>query len=435
MERTVLLYVDAGQAAPAGRTRKDNFPAHPCFSDHRDTAPVPSDLLADHEPRVAGHRQAAPGQVLLGEAAVARGRSQFPAAPSWQCLASMLMRMVLKESLKVVRMQGWEERQVKQLLELLTTEILHPNSQAPNGVKSHFLEIFLEELSKVGAQELTADQNLRFIDPFCRIAARTKDPLVLHNITRGIFEKIVEQAPFAIEDLMNEVDAQEEEEEEVVSEGDDDSSGSGERGQGLPSSKWSKEPPAGSIRRTAPERDEAQADDDGDGAGPVLQFDYEAVANRLFEVASRQNTPSQNRKRLYKVIRKLQDLAEGIFPEDDIPEEAYGSLHGGRPERRMKKRLSKSRLQKKGKIDKKDASPDPNSETKRKRSRRRGAGAVPAVQLGRVEGAPPQGRPRGCSQRAARKRRRKPRQPAGARAKVADVQESEKKKWTLEGRK
>ncbi|XP_008587685.1 PREDICTED: ribosomal RNA processing protein 1 homolog A isoform X2 [Galeopterus variegatus] len=344
----------------------------------------------------------------------------------------MLMRMVLNESLKAVRMQGWEERQVKQLLELLTTEILHPNSQAPNGVKSHFLEIFLEELSKVGAQELTAEQNLRFIDPFCRIAARTKDPLVLHNITRGIFEKIVEQAPFAIEDLMNEVDTQEEEEE--VSEGDDDSSGSGERGQGLPSSKWSKKPPAGSIRRTAPERDEAQADDDGDGAGPVLQFDYEAVGNRLFEMASRQNTPSQNRKRLYKVIRKLQNLAEGIFPEDDIPEEAYGSLHGGRPERRMKKRLSKSRLQKKGKIDE-DASPDPSSETKRKRSRRRGAGAVPAVQLGRVEGVPPQGQPRGCGQRAARKRRRKPRQPAGARAKVADVQESEKKKWSLEGRK
>lgn len=47
-------------------------------------------------------------------------------------------------------------RQVEQLLELLTTEILHPDSQAPNGVKSHFLEIFLEELSKVGADEVGA---------------------------------------------------------------------------------------------------------------------------------------------------------------------------------------------------------------------------------------------------------------------------------------
>lgn len=36
------------------------------------------------------------------------------------------------------------------------TEILHPDSQAPSGVKSHFLEIFLEELSKVGAAEVRA---------------------------------------------------------------------------------------------------------------------------------------------------------------------------------------------------------------------------------------------------------------------------------------
>lgn len=45
-------------------------------------------------------------------------------------------------------------RQVEQLLELLITEILHPSSQAPNGVKSHFIEIFLEELTKVGAKEV-----------------------------------------------------------------------------------------------------------------------------------------------------------------------------------------------------------------------------------------------------------------------------------------
>ena len=34
------------------------------------------------------------------------------------------------------------------------------------------------------------------------------------------------------------------------------------------------------------------------------QFDYEAVASRLFAAASQQDTPSRNRKRLYKVIRK-----------------------------------------------------------------------------------------------------------------------------------
>ncbi|XP_047703020.1 ribosomal RNA processing protein 1 homolog A isoform X2 [Prionailurus viverrinus] len=247
----------------------------------------------------------------------------------------MLMRMVLNESLKALKMQGWEERQAERLLELLTTEILHPDSQAPSGVKSHFLEIFLEELSKVGATELTADQNLKFIEPFCTIAAQTKDSLVLHNITRGVFETIVEQAPFAIEDLMNELEAPEEEEGTSEDEREED--------------VLSKEPRRGSLHGAAPDTSEEPAGDGEDSMGPVLQFDYEAVASRLFAAASQQDTPSQNRKRLYKVIRKLQDLAEGLFPEDDVPEKVCRNLQEDRRERRTRKRLPKSALQNKGK--------------------------------------------------------------------------------------
>uniref|UniRef100_G3QD62 Ribosomal RNA processing 1 n=1 Tax=Gorilla gorilla gorilla TaxID=9595 RepID=G3QD62_GORGO len=324
----------------------------------------------------------------------------------------MLMRMVLNESLKVLKMRGWEERQIEELLELLMTEILHPSSQAPNGVKSHFLEIFLEELTKVGAEELTADQNLKFIDPFCRIAARTKDSLVLNNITRGIFETIVEQAPLAIEDLLNELDAQDE---EVASDSDESSEG-GERGDAL-SQKRSEKPPAGSICRAEPEAGEEQAGDDRDSGGPVLQFDYEAVANRLFEMASRQSTPSQNRKR--------------IFPEDEIPEKACRRLLEGRRQKKTKKQKRLLRLQQeRGKGEKEPPSPG----MERKRSRRRGVGADPEAraeageQPGTAERALLRDQPRGRGQRGARQRRRTRRPLASARAKAANVQEPEKKK-------
>ncbi|XP_012634533.2 ribosomal RNA processing protein 1 homolog A isoform X2 [Microcebus murinus] len=320
----------------------------------------------------------------------------------------MLMRMVLNESFKTVKVRGWEDRQIEQLLELLTTEILHPSSQAPHGVKSHFIEIFLEELTKVGAEELTAEQNLKFVDPFCRVAARTKDSLVLHSITRGVFETIVEQAPFAIEDLMRELDAQSEEEEEGASDGDESSEGS-EDTRDLPSQKRSEKLPAGSIRRAEPDVGQEQWEDDRDG--PVLQFDYGALANRLFEMASRQSTPSHNRKRLYKVIRKLQDLAGGVFPEDELPEKACRSLLEGRRKKKNKKRLPKARLQhKKGKGDQEDVSADPSSGVQR---------------------AQPRGRSRG----GAGKRKRTPRRPSGARAEVADVQEPEKKKKRILGSK
>ncbi|XP_036024198.1 ribosomal RNA processing protein 1 homolog A isoform X2 [Onychomys torridus] len=281
----------------------------------------------------------------------------------------MLMRMVLSESLKALKTQGWEERQIEQLLELLTTEVLNPDSQAPNGVKSHFLEIFLEELTKVGAAELTADQNLQFIDPFCQIAARTKDSLVLNKITRSILETIVEQAPLAIEDLMNELDTQSGEGE--ASDGDEESSEGEQDLQDTPPKRL----PAGSRHRADPEADKEQVWDDEENAGPVLQFDYEAVANRLFKLASRQSTPSQNRKRLYKVIQKLRDLAGGTFPDDEVPEKAYKKLLEGRRERKKKKK--KKRLpttsqpqSKTGESETEASSTDLSPGMKRKRSRR-----------------------------------------------------------------
>lgn len=227
----------------------------------------------------------------------------------------LLMRMVLHESLKALQIRGWDERHTGPLLELLEAEILHPDSESPSGVKSHFLDIFLEELTKVGADELTAEQNLRFIEPFCRAAAHTGDPVILHHVICGVLKPIVEQAPLAIEALMDELDTQE-------------ANGDKELGQ-----------PAGGADPDS-EEEEMEDDDDGDSDSDspelVLQFDYEAVANRLFELASSPSTPTLNRKRLYKMVRKLQNLAEGLFPEDEVPEKVYQKLQPACRERKQK---------------------------------------------------------------------------------------------------
>ncbi|KAM9695531.1 ribosomal RNA processing protein 1 homolog A [Trichechus inunguis] len=339
----------------------------------------------------------------------------------------MLMRMVLNESLKALQMRGWEESQCEQLLKLLTAEILHPDSQAPHGVKSHFTEIFLEELGKVGAKELTADQNLRFIDPFCRIAARTKDPRDLHDIARGIFETIVEQAPFAIEDLMNELDEQEEEEEEegaLSEEGDleqmeeEDTEGEPD----VPTTKPAETRPKGYICRPEPKTGEEAAENDEDGAGTALQFDYEAVANRLFEMASQQSTPSQNRKRLYKVVRKLQDLAAGVFPEDDVPEKVCAYRHEGRLERKMKRRLLKSQLQnKKGKSGTEGPRLAPSSRTERRKRKGRTDHVQP-------EGAAPKEQGRARNRRGAHSSRWGKSRVRARVAVEATFQEPKKKK-------
>ncbi|XP_061856628.1 ribosomal RNA processing protein 1 homolog B isoform X2 [Colius striatus] len=222
----------------------------------------------------------------------------------------MLMRVMLKQSFEVLKRSEWDESLIELFLQLLMKEVMDPDSNAPIGIKLHFIDIYLDELAKVGAKELTADQNLKFIEPFCKIAAKSKDRCVLHAIVTGIFEMIVDQSPYAIEDLMKELGSNSDEED--VSEEDK------QENEGVLNTKdrCLSRKSAQSSEKT----EDVSENDDDEGIGTVLQFDYKAVAETLFELASKKNTPSLNRKRLYRLIKKFEDLEQGIFPQD-IPED------------------------------------------------------------------------------------------------------------------
>ncbi|KAM9567334.1 ribosomal RNA processing protein 1 homolog B [Guaruba guarouba] len=222
----------------------------------------------------------------------------------------MLMRKILRQSFEVLKRNEWDESLIEVFLQLQMKEVMDPDSSAPTGIKLHFIDIYLDELAKVGAKELTADQNLKFIEPFCKIAAKSKDRCVLHAVATGIFEIIVDQSPYAIEDLMKELDNYSDEED--VSEEDKQEN---EEVLKTKADRCLSRKSAQSSEKTANVNENT-----GGGIGTVLQFDYKAVADKLFELASKKNTPSLNRKRLYKLVKKFQDLAEGIFPQD-FPED------------------------------------------------------------------------------------------------------------------
>ncbi|NXV17740.1 RRP1B protein, partial [Cepphus grylle] len=225
----------------------------------------------------------------------------------------MLMRRILRQSFEVLKRNEWDESLIELFLPLLMKEVMDPDSNAPTGIKLHFIDIYLDELAKVGAKELTADQNLKFIEPFCKIAAKSKDQCMLHAVDTGIFELIVDQSPYAIEDLMKELGSNSDEED--ASEEDKQ-----ENEEVLKTTdRCLSRKSAQSSEKT--EDVYENADDD---IGAVLQFDYKAVADKLFELASKKNTPSLNRKRLYKLVKNFQipytSSSTGIFPQD-FPED------------------------------------------------------------------------------------------------------------------
>ncbi|NXU16263.1 RRP1B protein, partial [Pardalotus punctatus] len=225
----------------------------------------------------------------------------------------MLMRLILRQSFEVLKRSEWDESLVEPLLQLLKKEIMDPDSNSPTGIKFHFIDIYLDELAKVGAKELTADQNLKFIEPFCKIAAKSKDRCVLHAVTSGIFEMILDQSPFAIEDLMKELGTNSDEE-DVSEEGRQED----EEVLKTKADRCLSRKSAQSSEETEDANENAH-----DGIGAVLQFDYKAVADKIFEFASKKNTPSLNRKRLYKLVRNFlipYPSSTGIFPQD-IPED------------------------------------------------------------------------------------------------------------------
>ncbi|XP_027439404.1 ribosomal RNA processing protein 1 homolog B isoform X2 [Zalophus californianus] len=258
----------------------------------------------------------------------------------------MLIRLVLRQSFEVLRRHGWEESRIKLFLDVLMKEILHPESQSPNGVKFHFIDIYLDELSKVGGKELLADQNLKFIDPFCKIAAKTKDQTLVQTIARGVLEVIVDQSPFGPEETLEEQKTQGGESEFSKEE--------------MPENKAAWRKP---VRKKQPALGKHHSRKDGvhdDGergggrpedAGPLLQFDYKAVADRLLEITNKKNIPPFNRKRLSKLIKKFQDLSEGSisqlsFAEDVSADEDDRTLNQGRHKKKGNKLVEEKELEK-----------------------------------------------------------------------------------------
>ncbi|XP_041841978.1 ribosomal RNA processing protein 1 homolog A-like [Melanotaenia boesemani] len=105
--------------------------------------------------------------------------------------------------------KDWENSAVSRFLGLLSFHLLQSSAEAPIGLQLHILNVYMTELEAVGSAQLTADQNLMFIKPFCRTGAKTKNQTLFRSICTSIVSTIIDQNPFAIKDLVEELDAAE----------------------------------------------------------------------------------------------------------------------------------------------------------------------------------------------------------------------------------
>ncbi|XP_072300259.1 uncharacterized protein [Eucyclogobius newberryi] len=239
-----------------------------------------------------------------------------------------LVRFMFRQMFELLQRSQWDPSCVGLFLELVSCELLQAGAPSV-GLQLHVLDLYLRELAVVGAPELTAEQNLIFIQPFMKTAAKTKDRALFRAICSSIFSTIIDQAPFAIQELLEELeqdsgaseDQEDQDEPEAKLKIGAEAKKAEARGQMNGTKDHSEEP---ENEEDDEDEDEGLSDTDrhiDEDMGPVLQFDYGAVADKLLELSSRGNTPSRNRQRLYKTVQVLRDLSQGSFPQDEYPEE------------------------------------------------------------------------------------------------------------------
>ncbi|NXS42384.1 RRP1B protein, partial [Balaeniceps rex] len=201
---------------------------------------------------------------------------------------------------------------------------------------------------------------------------------VLHAVATGIFEIIVDQSPYAIEDLMKELGSNSDEED--VSEED--------RQENEEVLKTKADRCLSRKSAQSSEKTEDVYENDDDGIGTVLQFDYKAVADKLFELASKKNTRSLNRKRLYKLL-PYPSSSTGIFPQD-FPEDVStdeddDEFSRGRRKKKPVKPWEKNKLEK-VKEDEQEMSSAKEASVPQKKRKKRKKRDSPSADSGTADG-------------------------------------------------
>uniref|UniRef100_A0A3B1ITS5 Ribosomal RNA processing 1B n=1 Tax=Astyanax mexicanus TaxID=7994 RepID=A0A3B1ITS5_ASTMX len=163
---------------------------------------------------------------------------------------------------------------------------------------------------------------------------------VLSSVCKHIFSTILDHASYAVEELMKE-----------LSDGGEDSGAAEEE------SEEEEETGRRSLKK----------DDSDDDVGPVLQFDYGALADCLFELGSRPLTPNFNRNKIYKLVKTEQECSvrkkgkgkiRKCLDAELLEEEDSGSLQTSAPPSVRKKSGKKSK-----KIQEEGLSPDCSNQT------------------------------------------------------------------------
>ena len=238
----------------------------------------------------------------------------------------MFTRRFLRNTFKFVAAKEWEKVLVGKVVEIFRTElVLCPIADTSLGFQLHFTDVFLEELAKVGGEQLDPEVLEMFLDPYVEVVRVGDDARFRDHVVERIFNHLMRQSDPGIDWQMEEdgegmeMEMEEDGEDGVDSDGEHsengetngDMNGDLEENEDDGGMKVVEDPRAGRV----------------DAVIPQMNVEYLKISEKLFELGSGDGVRKANRDALYKISKMFKDVASDVFPlgpnlsdeEIDIP--------------------------------------------------------------------------------------------------------------------
>lgn len=201
----------------------------------------------------------------------------------------MLVRRFFRQGLVLAYAGEWKDENIVEFCEVLKATALHPSRRdVPLGLKMHVVDIFLQELSRVHGGKLTSEQAELFLQPFFDVLTDSPAGTLVEFVRNNVFFLMIDLDREAAElEQEGEVPNLDEEGEEKDSDEEEDTYD--EHGRVMEKGESSQDLPA-------------------------IPFDYERIANKLFECTKRHALKPANRLVITRLVKKYRSiLQEGLL--------------------------------------------------------------------------------------------------------------------------
>merc|ERR1719285_1413147 len=221
----------------------------------------------------------------------------------------MLIRRFVRQIFKYNKKFDWRIELAEKICQLFTENLLLCEiSKTSLGLQMHTTDVFMEELAKVGTEELDSQVINAYLQPFYKVLTNSGESRLISHVHETVFNYLLRQSDLGIEwDAKR--DVQELKHFEILDEkgedleyADEKVKENGDEGEDEIEHENAEDPRAGLVNVEIPQ----------------LQVDYLDIADKLFHLGSQNIVRASNRKVLYTLSKHFKDVGNGIFPLGDV---------------------------------------------------------------------------------------------------------------------